>query len=520
MKRHITNIIKYAGGIFLMLSSSIVIAQDYSDCSPAALEILKTKRMWHETSNAAGLLFDNTPQYSEVNLGYQWQNGNYHRPQQGKSENSVKVNAEGGMKLGEASVWGLFSFSRDAINDANYNASIIDPFRGMPYYVADTNPSDWRNQHYKLQFKAAYPLFQSLSIGMEGEYRASLGAKQRDPRTENRQFTLVLKPGIVYSLNDKHKIGANFEYYSLKEESNMTNVNHQVDQTYYALYGLGTAVIGLGSGRTTNYVGNNIGGAIQYNYRGDVNILLEGKYNVKVEDVEISFTSPKDDSSVKDKNWSGKAMFYQESRNFLNTLTLQYINRHIDGIQYITQRDNTSSYQGWMSLYSNIRSTYKTQDWSAAYSLKAKRNDEYKWMIDAGVDYMKQNDTYLIPYSIMNYENLKFNAGGKINFRLSDKMFKRLLVGAHFTYNTNLSGTYDYNGSHADYPTVTDFEQNDFNYLTSDYYGINISAVYSQKYSDRSKGNIYLKGLFNYVKTNASQYGHRSYAEFTFGCNF
>lgn len=518
MKRYITNIIKCAGGLFLLFSSFVTIAQN--NVSPAALELLKAKRIWNETSNAAGLVFDNAPQYSEVSLGYNWLNGNFHRPQQGENESSVKVNAEGGMKLGKMNVWGLFSFSRDAINNANFNASIIDPFRGMPYYVADTNPSDWRNQHYKLQFKTAYPLFKSLSIGMEGEYRASLGAKQRDPRTENRQFTLILKPGIVYSLNDKQRIGINFEYYSSKEESSMSNINYQVDQTYYALYGLGTAIMGLGAGRTTNYVGNNFGGAIQYNYQGDFNLLLEGKYNVKVEDVEISFTTPRDDSSVKDQIWNGKAMFYQENNNFLNSFTLQYTNRHIDGIQYITQRDNTSSYQGWMSLYSNVRSTYKTQDWLASYSLKAKRGNEYKWIANININYAKQNDIYLMPYSTMNYENLKFNAGGKINFRISDKQFKRFLLGAYFTYNTNLSGVYDYNGSHADYPIVTVLEQNDFNYLSSNYYGINISAVYSQKYSDKSKSNFYVKGLFNYMKTNASLYDHRTYAQVTLGCNF
>ena len=34
----------------------------------------------------------------------------------------------------------------------------------------------------------------------------------------------------------------------------MSNVNSYVDQDYYILYGLGTAIKGIGSGVTSNYI--------------------------------------------------------------------------------------------------------------------------------------------------------------------------------------------------------------------------------------------------------------------------
>lgn len=51
----------------------------------------------------------------------------------------------------------------------------------------------------------------------------------------------------------------------------------------------------------------------------------------------------------------------QEGKNYTNYMRTTYTNRNIDGIQYISQRDNSESQSGWVELYNNIRSTYKTQ---------------------------------------------------------------------------------------------------------------------------------------------------------------
>ncbi len=73
------------------------------------------------------------------------------------------------------------------LTDAGYNASIADPFRGMPYYVADQHLSKWRNQYYDLKFRAATPLLGNhWALGLEGNYVATLAAKQRDPRVDTR----------------------------------------------------------------------------------------------------------------------------------------------------------------------------------------------------------------------------------------------------------------------------------------------------------------------------------------------
>ncbi|EJW92572.1 hypothetical protein EVA_19321, partial [gut metagenome] len=137
--------------------------------------------------------FDDIQNYSNVILGYDLQDGNYCCPQEGQKEAIVGVSSEGFINLKNAYVWGAFNFAQKNLTNAGYNASIADPFRGMPYYVADQHLSKWRNQYYDLKFRAATPLLGNhWALGLEGNYVATLAAKQRDPRVDTRFYTLGL----------------------------------------------------------------------------------------------------------------------------------------------------------------------------------------------------------------------------------------------------------------------------------------------------------------------------------------
>ena len=65
-----------------------------------------------------------------------------------------------------AFIWGSFEYSRDQLRDAEYNASLIDPLRGTPFFIADTYKSKWINQLYDMTVKAAAPkLWDRLIFG-------------------------------------------------------------------------------------------------------------------------------------------------------------------------------------------------------------------------------------------------------------------------------------------------------------------------------------------------------------------
>ena len=215
MKKQYMSYVKSGLLMIVCLASMRGAAQGFS---PAAMEQLKAKRLWFQSQNAAGTAFDDVQNYSNVILGYDLHDGNYCRPQEGQKEATVGVSSEGFINLKNAYVWGAFNFSHENLTDAGYNASIADPFRGMPYYVADQHLSDWRNQYYDLSFRAATPLLGNhWTLGIGGDYVATLAAKQRDPRVDTRFYILQLTPGVAYKVNDSHKLGVNFKYTSIQE---------------------------------------------------------------------------------------------------------------------------------------------------------------------------------------------------------------------------------------------------------------------------------------------------------------
>ena len=519
MKRHYNNIKKcllLAGGLLAMEAG----AQGFS---PAAFEQMKMQRLWFQSQNAAGTAFDDVQNYSNLIFGYDWQKGNFARPQDGEKETNVGVSSEGFINLGNAYVWGSFNFSQENLTDAGYNASITDPFRGMPYYFIDEYRSNWKNQYYDLKFRAATPLLKEhWALGIEGTYLASIAAKQRDPRLDSRFYTLELIPGVTYKVNDAHKFGASFRYTSIKEDSRSTYENAMVANQFYELYGLGHMVQNVGNGGyTTNYFGDRFGGALQYNYTSSAwNVLLEGKYSVKAETAEKTYTKPEKIGSVKDKVAEVALTAVRQGKDYTHYIKADYMNRGIDGYQYIMQRDDSEAFAGWVEIARSIRSTYKTDYATLNYTLSKNRGIEYDWKVEAGVTYCKQDDEYILPNSVKNYENLTFNLGVKKNFVLGTGMNRRLLVDIHGAYNNNLGGEYIYGGSNADAIPVTELEQGLQNYYTSNYYRIGGALTYSQQIKEDQRMNMFGKVAVERMSTSDYDYDGRTYVSVSFGCNF
>ena len=294
-----------------------------------------------------------------------------------------------------------------------------------------------------------------------------------------------------------------------------------VDQDYYVMYGLGTAIHYLGEGVTTNYIGDRIGAAFQYNFSTPTfNLLFEASYDERAEKVESSYKTPKKVFGVKDKTMQFALTAVKETENFTNYVKASYVNMDMDGIQYISQRDNSESQSGWVDLHQNIRSTYKTQNMAFNYALSKNRGNEYSWKAEVGVNYTKQDDEYLMPNSVQNAENVTFNLGFKKNFALSNEMNRRLLVDIHGAYNNNIGGEYVYNGSHADFHTVTKLHQGLTNYYTSDYYRFGAAVTYSQQVKEDKRMNLFGKLAFDRVNTSDYDFDGRSFLSVSLGCNF
>ncbi len=491
--------------------------------TPAAHEMMKARHLWHRTPNAAGLQLDAPQVFSGVNASYKIRKGDFKRPQQGQTVNDLDFNTEGAVYVGSIYAYGRFSYQRNTERDVNFNASISDPFRGMPYYVADTNPSDWKRQTYDMAFRVSTPrFFDQLALGLEASYLARNAAKQRDPRTHNYFYTLRIRPALAWSLNEHNHLGAHFDYFSLKEEGSLKQVNIYVDQTSYFMYGLGMSVQAIGSGRTSNYVGNNMGGGLQYDYQGTHSRwLLCADYNFKVEKLTDGLSIPRDEGGVKDRRWNISIHMNTDlQRPHAHFMTASVSSQEIDGIEYITQYDNTLNQNGYVTLHSDVRSRYQTREARIQYDWVQAPGDEFDWKAGADFGYTQIEDLYLLPRSEKSARNWSMGIRGSKNFVLPGRMQQRILIRAGYHYQGNISGKYTYGGNHADYPVVKDFEMRDTQYLNSRFGAADLSVTYSRKYKTENSANLYLRADALYKHTDKERGGHRQELMFTVGCLF
>lgn len=491
--------------------------------SAAGYELMKERQLWFRSLNAAGAVIDQpTFNYSNVALSYDAQSGRYKRPQTGAKVGDVNVYTEGAVRLPLALVWGEFLFTHQNVSDALYNSSITDPYRGQPYYVVDKHSSNWRNQKYHMCFRASTPIvWRRWAFGVEGLYNASLAAKQRDIRVDTRFYRLQVIPSVVFAISDNNHLGFSLIYMSMKEDSQQQNVNHYSEQSFYELYGLGFATIGLGDGRTTNYFGNKWGAGLQYGYHTDHwSILSELQYSKHVENVEISYSTPRKEGLMKDDNFKFTFNLIRGGDRFTHVAGFVADYSDISGVQYFSQRDNTESQSGWISLHKYVRSIYRRGTYDLSYSLIRGRQNEYDWRIDTGASYVTHDDAFILPRSTKDSRNLYLTLGAKKNFILGDTRQQRLLLAVNGTLKNGISGAYVYGGPETKYITVTDLEPQDEAYLVSDAWGAGVSATYSQQLREDKNLNVYACVGYTYLRSNAKEMGHRSGLNLSLGFNF
>ncbi len=447
----------------------------------AAMELMNAKALWFNSENGAGLYLDNFMDFTKINLLYDVKNGTFKLNQSGEHETSLGVSTEGGQKLNNGYAWGKFSFNNDFQRGTLFNTQMLNPERGMPYYVADPNLSDWKKQDYKLQvILSSKPLWNYLHTGLKVEYVSKTGAKQIDPRSEVYYYHINIKPGVA-AIFGNHTAGINVLYENLTQNSRTTNSDGQVNQNVFVLKGLGnnyTATVGgLQSLGEFVYKGNTLGGGIQYSYtHTGVKVFFEGKYKYKVEDVISSPTKPKKEGTVTNSELGGNLSILISEDNDFARVNMSYLDSKTNGIEYVQVLDNSYEVQRWVDIYSSIRSTYAAKQMAASIDFYKNALKEYTWKAGVNTKYTSNDDLYIMPESKMKIENMYVGADFCYNLPISKSL--KMLIGADLTYKFNFNGSYIYNGADPTSVIITDFMTPDFAFMKTGYrkLGGNISV--------------------------------------------
>ena len=504
--------IKYTFASLALAATLIATAASAQEQSstPQSIERKKMESLWFSnTNNAAGAQLDKMGYYSQLGINYNHTEGDFQRTQLGTNNNGYGFSTDGGGtfdNLKGTFLWGYFNYSHDKIHGARYNASLIDPLRGMPFYLADTNVSNWIHQSYELGMKAATPvLCDHWIIGVGLDYQNMQGAKQIDPRPNVQMSKFEIKPSIVYTVG-KHAIGAHYTYSSRREDGTATNSISLITQPVWEVVPPGfynTAAIGSTFSGLRAYNANAMGGGMQYSFQSDkVKLLLSGEYTFAVEDVNNNYTIPKIIGTTKENTWDVKAnLQWDVCDDHALFAEVEYYDRSIDGIEYVQVWDNTYEVSKWVVISKNIRSNFSTQRTSAKVDYMQKKGNSYGWWAGVEVEKEKLSDIYYLPRSTQDVENIYLSAHVKKNFTFGQNA---ILVGVNGGMKKNQSGDLTYTGNYADSDIYKNMVLRDFRYLQENALMWGAELSYTRGGLFKSNSAFFLNLKYNHIAPNDS----------------
>lgn len=520
-----TNTTRYILSLaFSLACSTSVWAQDNEDKthSPAARELNSLYFPWLHSDNAAGLVYDTGRYVATFRSAFSHRGGAFKQPEDGRDEKQLSVFSEGVASFANLLTYGSFEYNDVSITEAGYNASILDPHRGMPYYIVDTHESNWRKHNYKLLFKlATQPIREIVTFGLTGRYSALHGAKQRDPRTDNRLMQLELTPAVVFTPHVHHRLGISAGYSLLKEQSHMQNVNLSDSQDFYSLLGLGKSIKGIGSGEVSDYKGVTLSGELCYQAVFDSFMMMFSTgYRRHSETATISFSTPRNRGSVLLDGFRSSLLFSWDKSNILHHLELSGAYSKTKGIEYINIRDTSEEQKGWLQLHRDVRSEYKGWSMEGTYTLVVKNGLGYDWKVLLSTGVKDISDAYLYPRSDYNVRHWSSGLDVARRFGLSDTYGTELILRVRGGYTHNLKGEYSYNDSNPDSPTVKGLEGGRLAYQSASHSTLGGELTLASKLRLSATGMLFTTVGYDHIVARSSELGQRRLFSVSIGYNF
>lgn len=511
-----TFIIRHTAMLAALLCAEAVIAQN----TPASVEKVRMESLWSATTdNAAGGMIDAFDKYATVAFDYEKVDGDFKYTQLGDDNNTLRFHTEGGgiyRKIGGMYLWGEFTYTRDDISGARWNSTLIDPLRGMPFFLADATPSKWKNQDYKMSFQAGFPkLLDRIYLGIGASYEAAQGAKQVDPRPLTKLSCVEVTPSIIVEAAKNHHIGANFYYRSYREDGSASCMN-PVSQPVWEMFAPGYFTPGVLSngGNTVNplrsYNANTLGGGLQYGLRyGGFEGVLSGNYSYKVEDAFCNYTYPQMSGTVRENVWNvTMAVRYALDNGNLLIADFTHSSRSTDGIEYFQTFDNTYEIQSWITDAVFERSNFRVRDdrLRADY-LVADSELAYKWKV--GIEGAVVGDRYIyyLPESIREVRNFFISAHAARNLKVSRR--SSFLLNLRADFRANIDNSFDYNGVRGDDIAFTEFALVDFDYMRCDYTKAGADLSYTLQGIFGKTSSLFAGLSFDYIAPSGDLFDKR-----------
>ncbi|WP_437920304.1 DUF6850 family outer membrane beta-barrel protein [Sphingobacterium sp. LRF_L2] len=300
-----------------------------------------------QTKNATGLydLRAGNTGHSQITGSALW--GNFRRPQQASSSASFSLQTERYQQTKHLIWYGKFSFRQQQDKDLQWT-SVLDPYRGTPYILADSIGGTWNKQFIDLQTKVStLPILNDkLLLGMDLKFRVATGAKQIDPRPLSNQNNLQISPSALWQISANQKIGAQVGYGFDKEDIAIEIRQASTSHNIYRLKGLSIhdGIIPVSSTASRAYNGQSWNAGLQYQKKFNTYYELTAaadyrRYNESTRDGS-TYPMPAGDY---DSRQTSASITLLKKNAIWQQLKLAIGQQQDEGTEYHTTFDNSSS---------------------------------------------------------------------------------------------------------------------------------------------------------------------------------
>ncbi|MBP3342832.1 MAG: hypothetical protein J6L20_00605 [Bacteroidales bacterium] len=533
----IKNIFKTVGCLFLAAAAfNPVLAQENQ--TPASVAKLKMQNIWmNNTNNTAAGVVDASEHYSISSVGYTRDKGDFNFIQAGNNNSQLKLQSEGGgiyEKVNNMFMWGKISYTRDVLKGAKFNCLTYDPFRDVPFLLADTNSSKWIRQQYDLAMKMASPkLFNFLTLGLSGSYMTGTSSKQVDPRPEMKVSKFDIGASLLMSFGNHH-IGFDYNYYNRREDGDATIMNTLFQSRAWDFVAPGFFKEAEFSANPIFYIeryyhAHAMGGGVQYGFKNSHwNILLSGNYQQRVEDInnEQLHEDPENlrkiIGTVKEDIYTGKLVAnYTFNNGNMLSLNASYQDKSVDGIEYYQKFDSSIEVNGWVINAKYTTSNTSKVDKEVKLDYIVNDGNVYKWWF--GVNYANRTNDwcYYLPQANQDVTNNIYGAFASRHIPFKKNHSLTISFNGGFSSNSEAFMKYEGEGTQPENAGWTDFTLRDFNYLTTNYtkFGGELSYAYSGFRKNESM-SLFLTVALDHYTPGTDLFTNRTITNFTLGIAF
>jgi hypothetical protein len=418
--------------------------QLYPDFQKREVQVIK--QIWNTTDNAAGMGYSNVNSGSLTSLNKYYSNGDHHRVQEGSANNGLTFSTERYDRFSKkVYVRGSFAFNMNTEKDRAWS-DVVNTYNSNPYIFGSSVRGDYGSQNFDLNLKVFSVKQNGLNYGFTINYHVADISRQRDPRSRTYVLDYSVIPSVTYSFNSNNSIGVNLNYRFDKEKMpGLSTVQTDPNLKYYTFSGLENAIGRIGGYRafSRQFIGDNVGGALQYNFKNkNVNWLISIGMDAAWQE------------TLGDKKQS-PGSFNSFNYNILSNLLIQknhYLHNFIFNIKIkdsgadehrqnlVSSRDTLTGIttENWVTIYTyKNRFVSQTSDMNLKwdlYSLK-KSNDSYNWRVGINAGYSSFSNVYYLPKS--DYSAGRLVAGLSSTYVLTVKKQQKLFFEGRFNSGIN-----------------------------------------------------------------------------------